>query len=468
MTPLWTASALAAATGGRTSGNWVAQGVSIDSRSLAPGDLFVALVGPNRDGHGFVANALGRGAAAALVSRAPAEAMDPGRLLFVDDTQQALEALGHAGRARTHAQIAGITGSVGKTGTKEALRHVLSQQAPTHASAASHNNHWGVPLSLARMPEDVAFGVLELGMNHAGEIAALTRIARPHVAVITTVAAAHLEFFSSIGAIADAKCEIFAGLEPGGTAILNADNPHFERMRTHAEGSRAGRIVTFGEHPAADWRLLNLRLSPIDSEAVVSRRGQRLAYRLGTPGRHAALNSLAVLAAVEALGGEPEAAARSLAELRPSSGRGARRRIALAGGEVLLLDETYNANPASMTAALAVLGQQEGRRIAVLGDMLELGDQGPALHTALVEPIVAAGVDLVFCCGPLMAHLNTALPSSRRGAHAADAEALAPIVREALRPGDVLLIKGSLGSRMARVLEALPSPVEPEAGRDGS
>lgn len=468
MTPLWTASAAVAATGGRTSGDWAAQGVSIDSRSLAPGDLFVALVGSNRDGHRFVADALARGAAAALVSRVPTETKNLDHLLLVEDTQRALEALGHAGRARTHARIAGITGSVGKTGTKEALRHVLSQQAPTHASAASHNNHWGVPLSLARMPEDVAFGVFELGMNHMGEIAALTRIARPDVAVITTVAAAHLEFFSSVEAIADAKCEIFAGLEPRGTAILNADNPHFERMRAHAERSQAGRIVTFGEHPAADWRLLDLRLSSTDGEVVASRGGQRLAYRLGMPGRHAALNSLAVLAAVEALGAEPEAAAGSLAGLRPSSGRGARRRIALAGGEALLLDESYNANPASMTAALAVLGQQEGRRIAVLGDMLELGDQGPALHAALVEPVVTAGVDLVFCCGPLMAHLNAALPSSRRGAYASDAAALGPIVREALRPGDALLIKGSLGSRMASVLEALAPPDEPEAGRDGS
>lgn len=468
MTPLWTASAASAATGGRTSGDWVARGVSIDSRSLASGDLFVALVGPNRDGHDFVAAALGRGAAAALVSRAPLDGADLSRLLLVDDTQRALEALGRAGRARTHARIAGITGSVGKTGTKEALRHVLSQQAPTHASAASHNNHWGVPLSLARMPEDVAFGVLELGMNHAGEIAALTRIARPHVAVITTVAAAHLEFFPSIEAIADAKCEIFAGLEPGGTAILNADNPHFERMRAHAERSPAGHIVTFGEHPAADWRVLELELSPMDGKVVVARRGQRLSYNLGAPGRHAALNSLAVLAAVEALGGDPELAAVSLGGLRPSSGRGARRHIALVDGEALLLDESYNANPASVTAALAVLGQQEGRRIAVLGDMLELGDQGPSLHAALVEPVLAAGVDLVFCCGPLMAHLNAALPPARRGAHAADAAALAPIIREALRPGDVLLIKGSLGSRMARVLEALPPPFEPEALRDGS
>jgi UDP-N-acetylmuramoyl-tripeptide--D-alanyl-D-alanine ligase len=325
-----------------------------------------------------------------------------------------------------------------------------------------------VPLSLARMPEDVAFGVLELGMNHAGELAALTRIARPHVAVITTVAAAHLEFFSSIEAIADAKCEIFAGLEPGGTAILNVDIPYFDRMRAHAGRSPADHIVTFGEHPAADWRLLELRLSPTDGEMVVLHRGRRLAYRLGTPGRHAALNSLAVLAAVEALGGDPELAAVSLSGLRPSSGRGARRRIELAGGEALLLDETYNANPASMTAALAVLGQQEGRRVAVLGDMLELGDQGSALHAALIEPVLAAGVDLVFSCGPLMAHLNAALPPSRRGAHAADAAALAPIVREALRPGDVLLIKGSLGSRMARVLEALPPLDEPEVQRDGS
>lgn len=458
MSALWTAEAVAAATGGRTTGDWVASGVSIDTRTLAPGDLFVALAGPNRDGHAFVASALAKGAAGALVSREPEGEVDPAALVFVPDTQAALESLGRAGRARTRARIAAVTGSVGKTGTKEALRHALARQAPTHASAASHNNHWGVPLSLARMPEGVSFGVFELGMSHAGEIRALTRLVRPRVAVVTTVAAAHLAFFPSVAAIADAKAEIFEGLEPGGVAIINRDNEHHARLRAHAERSPAGRIVTFGEHAGADWRLAELKLLPDHSEVVATRGRLRLAYRLGTPGRHLALNSLAVLAAVEALGADPVQAARSLGELRPPAGRGERRRLRLPGGEALLLDESYNANPASMAAAIGLLGQMPGRRVAVLGDMLELGEQAPRLHAELEAALAAAGVDLVFTCGPLMAHLHAALPPARRGGHGADSAAIAPAVAAALRPGDVVLVKGSLGSRMARVVDALLAP----------
>ena len=473
MSALWTAEAVAAATGGRTDGGWVASDVSIDTRTLAPGDLFVALTGPNRDGHAFVAAALDRGAAGALVSRVPEGAFDPAGLVLVRDTRAALEGLGRWGRARTGAQVVGITGSVGKTGTKEALRHALARQGPTHASAASHNNHWGVPLSLARLPERVAFGVFELGMNHAGEIRALTALVRPHVAVITTVAAAHLEFFPSVAAIADAKCEIFEGLVPGGTAVLDRDNEHFARTRRHAEASPAARIVTFGAHAEADWRLADLTPGADGSEVVAVRRGggPRIAYRLGTPGRHVALNSLAVLAAVEALGADPALAARALRDLRPPAGRGERRSLALpGGGRVTLLDESYNANPASMAAAIAVLGQQRpaGRRVAVLGDMLELGPRAPELHAGLAGPLAAAGVDLVLTCGPLMAALHAALPAPRRGGHAEDSAGLAVVAREAVRPGDVVLVKGSLGSRMARVVEALAAPAGAPAARVGS
>jgi UDP-N-acetylmuramoyl-tripeptide--D-alanyl-D-alanine ligase len=459
MSALWTAEAVAAATGGRTAGDWVASGVSIDSRSLAPGDLFVPLVGPNRDGHGFVAAALARGAAGALASRLPEGGeVDAADLVLVADTQAGLEALGRAGRARTRARVVAVTGSVGKTGTKEALRHVLGRQAPTHASASSHNNHWGVPLSLARTPEGVRFGVFELGMNHAGEIAALTRLVRPHVALITAIAPAHLEFFASVAAIAEAKAEIFLGLEPGGTAVLPRDDEHFPRLLRQAERSAAGRVSTFGAHGGADWRLADLVLAADGSEVVAVRHGRRLAYRLGLPGRHLALNSLAVLAAVEALGADPGQAARCLAELRPPAGRGERRRFAVRSGEAFLLDESYNANPASMAAAIAVLGAQPGRRVAVLGDMLELGAAAPELHARLAAPLAEAGVDRVFCCGPAMAHLDAALPPARRGGHAADAAALAPVVRAALEPGDVVLVKGSLGSRMGRVVEALLPP----------
>jgi UDP-N-acetylmuramoyl-tripeptide--D-alanyl-D-alanine ligase len=455
MTARWTADEVAGATGGRIAGSWVASGVSIDTRTIAPGDLFVALEGPNHDAHDFVADALDRGAAAAVVSRVPDGIDDRSALALVDDTQAALEGLGRVGRARTAARIAGVTGSVGKTGTKEALLHVLARQAPSYASIASYNNHWGVPLSLARLPEAASFGVLELGMNHAGEIGALTALVRPHVALITTVAPAHLEFFPSVEAIVDAKSEIFEGLEPGGVAVINQDNEHYGRMRVHAERSRARSIVTFGRHPTADWRLDELRLAPEHSEVVAVRNGRRYAYRLGTPGEHQVLNSLAVLAVAEALGADVARAAGSLGELRASSGRGERRWIAASDGKALLLDESYNANPASMRAALAVLGQSPGRKIAVLGDMLELGEAAGDLHAGLADTVNAAGIELVFTCGPAMARLHDALPAARRGAHAVDAAALAPVILDAVRPGDVVLVKGSLGSRMARVVAAL-------------
>lgn len=464
MTALWTTDAVAAATGGRVQGDWVASGISIDTRSIAPGDLFVALVGPNRDAHGFVPEALARGAAAALVSR-PIEGVDPEALVVVADTQAALEALGRAGRARSRARIAGITGSVGKTGTKEALRHVLSRQAPTHASAASHNNHWGVPLSLARMPEGATYGVFEMGMNHAGEISVLTRLVRPHVALITKIAPAHLAFFASVEGIADAKGEIFEGLVPGGTAILNRDDAHYERLLRHARRGAPAAIVTFGEHPEADWRLVELSLASEHSDLVIRWRGHGIACRVGTAGRHWALNSLGVLAVAQALGADPEHAARSLADLRPPAGRGERHPFKVKGGEALLIDESYNANPVSVRAALALLGQMEGRRIAALGDMLELGERADALHADLAKTIAEVGVDLLFTCGRHMAHLHEAVPAALRGGHAPDSAALAVLVRDALRPGDVLLVKGSLGSRMARVVDAVTRPNASSAGR---
>jgi UDP-N-acetylmuramoyl-tripeptide--D-alanyl-D-alanine ligase len=469
MSPLWNAADAAAAANGRAEGNWAASGVSIDSRTIRPGDLFVALVGDSRDGHGFVRQALAMGAAAALVSRRPDDVGGDAPLLLVDDTLRGLEALGRSGRARSGARIVAVTGSVGKTGTKEALRHVLAAQAPTFASAASHNNHWGVPLSLARLPAEARHAVLELGMNHAGEIAGLTRMARPHVAVITTVEAAHLEFFGSVEAIADAKAEIFDGLEPDGTAILNRDNPHFERLRRHAEAAGAGRIMGFGAHPEADLRLIDEALGPDWSEIVAGLRGERLAYRLGVPGHHAVMNSLAVLAAVDALGRDVAAATVALATLPPVAGRGARHPIRVGDGQALLLDESYNANPASVRAALATLGRMSGRRVAVLGDMLELGPTAPELHAGLAAAVAAAGVERLFTCGPRMRHLFDAVEPRRRAAHAESSAALVAPLLGALRPGDVVLVKGSLGSRMGQIVEALeaqpPSAVAAEPSR---
>jgi UDP-N-acetylmuramoyl-tripeptide--D-alanyl-D-alanine ligase len=454
MTALWTAAEAVAATGGRAFGGWAALGISIDSRAVQPGDLFIALRGPRHDGHAFVGEALRRGACAAIVHQPIGDPAALGRLLEVDDTQRALEALGAAARRRSRARFIAVTGSVGKTGTKEALRQVLGRQGPTHASSASHNNHWGVPLSLARLPLEMRFAVLELGMNHAGEIAALTRQARPHVAVITTIAPAHIENLGSLEAIADAKAEIFEGLEADGVAVLNRDIPQFDRLAAAARRHGA-RIVAFGAADDADCRLIGAELDGEGSEVRAELHGRPLRYRVGLAGRHWVDNSLAVLAAVEAVGGDVAAAADALAGLLPLAGRGARTRIAVGTGTALLLDESYNANPASVRAALNVLGSLPGRRIAVLGDMLELGPDGPRLHADLAEAVSVAGVDRLFTCGPLMANLHAAVAPARRGAHAPDAQALLPLVVAAVEPGDVILVKGSLGSRMAPIVEAL-------------
>lgn len=453
---LWTAAEAARASAGETTALWSASGVSIDSRTLNAGDLFVALRGPRHDAHTFVAEALAKGAAAAMVDHRPHGLAADAPLLFVADTLAGLMGLARAARARARAQLVAVTGSVGKTGTKEALALVLSRQGGAHASAASHNNHWGVPLTLARLPPDVPFAVVEIGMNRAGEIRALAALARPHVAVITAIAPAHIgNFPDGLEGIARAKAEILEGLEPGGVAVLPADSAQLPILRKAAQRAGAQRIITFGTADAADWRLLALELGCEGSRVEAQGEGRRLRFRLGAAGRHWAINALAVLAAVAALGADVDQAARDLADFVAPAGRGRRREIALKGGTVTLLDESYNANPASMAAAIALLGLQPGRRIAVLGDMLELGAQGPQLHRALRAPLEAAGVARVFTCGALMAALAEALPDAMRGAHAADSAALAPLVVDALEPGDVVLVKGSLGSGMRRIVEAL-------------
>jgi UDP-N-acetylmuramoyl-tripeptide--D-alanyl-D-alanine ligase len=450
---LWAACEAAAATAGRVTGSWVVDEVAIDTRTLPERALFVALHGEHRDGHAFAGAALERGAVVMVARRDPAWG-EGAPVLEVADTQAGLEALGRAARARSSARIAAVTGSVGKTSTKEALRRVLGAQAPTHASAASHNNHWGVPLSLARLPRDAMYGVFELGMNHAGEIRQLTHMTRPHVALITKIAPAHLEFLGSIEAIADAKAEILEGLEPGGTAVLPADDAQLPRLLGHAR--RTGcRVVTFGASAGADWRLTGVELDPTASRVTVRHGGRAIEASVGAPGRHWALNATGVLAVAAALGADVEAAARALAGVEPPAGRGTRRDVAVAGGAATLLDESYNANPASVRAALDVLGAQPGRKVAVLGDMLELGPEAPAMHAALAEAVEAARVDTVHTCGPLMAALHAALPASRRGRHAADSAALAAEVAAMLAPGDVVLVKGSLGSRMRRIVDAL-------------
>ena len=437
-----------------------ATGVSIDTRTLQPGDLFVAVRGEQHDGHDHVAAALQQGAAAAVVDEAHAAGLrDLGPLYVVRDTLEALRGLGRAARDRSNAHVVAVTGSVGKTGTKEALRLVLGEAGETHASAASYNNHWGVPLTLARMPESARYGVFEIGMNHAGEIEPLVGLVRPHVAIVTTVAPVHLEFFSSVAEIADAKAEIFYGIEPGGTAIVNRDIDTFYRLETRAEASPAGRVLTFGEHPDAHARLDALAMDDAGSDVRATIHGRSLHFRLGAPGRHLAMNALAVLLAADAVGIEPERAAASLGRYAAGAGRGARTMLQAAGGAFTLIDESYNANPASMRAAIALLGATRpgpgGRRIAVIGEMRELGPDAPALHAALAPEFEAQGIDLLFAAGPLARPLYDAMPPATRGLWAETSAAIQAPLDEAVRAGDVVMVKGSNGSRMGPLVAAL-------------
>jgi len=462
--PLWTVEEMAAEMRAARAGSLPRSvpGISIDTRTIASGEAFFAIKGDNRDGHDFVSAAIAAGAGLAVVVAAERDRFPKDApLLVVADVLDGLRDLARAARARSHARIVGVTGSVGKTGTKEALRLTLAESGETHASAASYNNHWGVPLSLARCPETARYAVFEIGMNHAGEIEPLTRLVRPQVAIITAIEPVHLEFFRSIEAIADAKAEIFLGLGRGGAAVINRDNRQFARLERSAESAGVERVVSFGEHSRADARLMKCSLQS-DSSTVVARiLGTDVTYKLGAPGRHLVLNSLAVLAAVSLVGADLALAALKLSELQPATGRGSRLTLEVPGGTVLLLDESYNANPASMRAALALLGHSNvgsrGRRVAVLGDMLELGPRGADLHRELAEVALAQEGDLVFCCGPLMRAMWQALPSGRQGGYAETSAALRSQVLAAIQPGDAVMVKGSLGSRMALIVEALAS-----------
>jgi UDP-N-acetylmuramoyl-tripeptide--D-alanyl-D-alanine ligase len=472
---LWTSLGLVAPLAARVSGGVPrggAEGVSIDTRTLRPGDLFFAIAGAARDGHEFVEAAFAAGAVAAVVDEAHAEAVTGhGPLYIVRDVLAALDGLGRAARARTPARIVAVTGSVGKTSTKEALRLVLSAAGATHASPASYNNHWGVPLTLARMPKRTRFGIFEIGMNHEGEITPLAAMVRPHVAIVTTVAPVHLEYFSGLEAIADAKAEIFSGLVPGGVAILHRDIPQYDRLVAHAKASPAGHVASFGTDAAADARLIHVLLEP--DHAIVEARilGRNITYKLGTPGRHFAMNSLAVLLAVKALGLDLEEAAGALEAFTAPPGRGERRLVTTADGAFTLIDESYNASPASMRAAFALIGglpsNGAGRRIAVLGDMLELGTSSPAMHADLAADIAANHIDLVYAAGPLMKALYQALPRETQGAWRASAAELEPFVRAAIRAGDLVLVKGSNSSKMKTIVAALenlpPAPIPAQA-----
>ena len=475
MTALWASADAAAATGGRTTTDWQATGVSIDTRTLQPGDLFVALT-DLRDGHDFVAAALAKGAAAALVSRVPHGVSPDAPLLIVDDVLAGLERLGIAGRKRTRAKVIGVTGSVGKTSTKEMLRVMLAGQGRVHAAEASYNNHWGVPLTLARMPVDTDFAVIEIGMNHPGEIAPLARMAGLDVAMITTVGAAHLEAFDNIAGIASEKAAIFDGLRPGGVAIVPSDLDVSPILLAHA-ATTAAKVLTFGADASATYRLIRVQICDAATVVQATRYGQPMLFKVSTPGRHFATNGLAALAVADALNLDPMTASADLGHWAPPPGRGTRERITLDIVEETafdLIDDAFNANPTSMAAALDVLiaARPEdgvgrvgrGRRIAILGDMLELGPTEDALHRAIADHPGLDAISTIHCVGPRMKALWHALPRTMRGEWVQTAPELAARARALIDAGDILLVKGSKGIKVSLVVDALRKLGQAAAG----
>ncbi|WP_443971727.1 UDP-N-acetylmuramoyl-tripeptide--D-alanyl-D-alanine ligase [Sphingobium sp. CR28] len=454
MSPLWTSTAIAHATGGKASRDFGVAGVAFDSREIAAGDLFVAMKGAQSDGHDFVARAFAAGAGGVLVER-PVE----GPHVLVNDSAEALVRLGVESRRRTNAKVIGVTGSAGKTSTKEALFQAFDRisMGNAHRSLKSYNNHVGVPLSLARMPEHADFGIFEMGMNHAGELSELTRMVKPNVALVTTIAPAHIEYFGTEEKIADAKGEIFEGLTGEAVAVLPYDSPHIKRL--YAKASRhARRIITFGAGEGADVRAVEQVAAPGGGTLVTARLPEaRLSFTVSAPGAHWVQNALAVLAVVDGLGGDLAVAGLALAELPGLPGRGARRRIALdRGGEALLIDESYNANPASVAATLAQISQEAGKRkVAVIGAMKELGALSESLHAGLAEPILQAGVDLVLLVGAETAPLGAALRNKLTLHEVADAAGAVALLPRLLKDGDVILVKGSNSVGLSRLIAEL-------------
>lgn len=459
---LWTAKDVAEAAQGTCTGNWTADSVSIDTRTLKPGALFVALKGERVDGHAHVLAALEKGAAAALVSHVP-EGMGAGdaRLVMVADTEAALQALGVAARARSHATFVGVTGSVGKTGAKEMLKTAFGQLGETYATTGNLNNHLGVPLTLANMPTTAQFAIIEMGMNHAGEIRQLSGWVRPHVSIITTVDAVHIEFFDSVQGIADAKSEIFEGMHGKGFAVINRDNPYYARMREKAEKAGLDRILSFGVHAEAVCRMTDYAIVDAGTQVEAVIAGTKTRFRIGTIGKHWALMSVAVLGVVDAVGGDVAKAAAAFAHFSEPKGRGQIRKIAVSNGYIRLVDDAYNASPVSMKGAIEKVADirratpEPSRTVIVLGDMLELGDDSVDLHVGLVPSIVNNQIDLVFAAGSFMQHLYDALPDAMKGAYEPTAAKLAPRVVKALTHRDIVLVKGSHGSRMNDVVTAI-------------
>lgn len=456
---LWTSEAIAQAVGSAARSHWQVIRVNSDSRTIAAGDLFVALQGDRFDGHNFVADALRAGASGALVSYEPDECRKDPRLILVGDTLTALQQLGKAGRDRSAAKVVGVTGSVGKTSCKEALALAFSGQAKTYASIGNLNNHIGMPLTLANMPQDTEVAVLEMGMNHGGEIDLLSTLAQPHVAIITAVEAVHIEFFENgLEGIADAKSEIAAGMKPAGTLVLPADNPHLPRLRENAAKYHVERVATFGEGIEADYRLLDYRTLPVGSQVHVQTPKGRVDVQLGAVGRHWGLMTAGVLALVDALGYDLHQAATALAKFCEPAGRGKAQEVHLPGDRrVLVLDDSYNASAASMRAAFARLEEiwqargQRGRKLAALGDMRELGQHSAALHTGLAADLVHLNI-MLHAAGPEMRRLYDEIVPALRGIWREDADSLATAILPLLDEGDVLLVKGSRGSRMDKIV----------------
>jgi UDP-N-acetylmuramoyl-tripeptide--D-alanyl-D-alanine ligase len=468
---LWTAKDAAKATDGKAPSDWSAGGVSIDSRTVQKGDLFFAIKGENGDGHAYVADAIKKGAVAAVVSQ-KIDGVSDDKLLIVEDTFKALQDLGRASRARTGAKIIGITGSVGKTGTKEFLAAAFGVLGQTHASIKSYNNHWGVPLTLSAMHAGCDYGIFEMGMNNPGEITPLSQMVKPDIAIITTIAPVHVgNFEKGMEGIAFAKAEILDGMQAGGKIILNHDNEWFDFLRDVAL-KKGIEVFSFGEHKNADARLEDC-IEAANGTRITAKIGdEKVEYTLQIAGRHIAVNSLSALMAVKLAGGNLKKAVKALSRLEPIIGRGKRELLDIGdkNNPVTLIDESYNANPAAMRAAFKVLALIDpgrgGRRIAVLGDMLELGADGARHHAELALPLKAANVDLVYTCGKLMKNLHDALPANQRGVHKDTSADLAQIVPDVLVPGDVLMVKGSLGSKMGSIVEALRAMPE-KAKRKG-
>jgi UDP-N-acetylmuramoyl-tripeptide--D-alanyl-D-alanine ligase len=463
MSVLWTSDALVAAMDGRPIGHLPEgiSGISIDSRTLKAGEAFFAIKGETMDGHDFATAAVKAGAGVLVVAegRLPALGRLTAPMIVVPDVLEALVKLGVAARARSRATVIAVTGSVGKTTTKEALRHVLGSLATVHASDKSFNNHWGVPLTLARMPESCDYAVFEIGMNHPGEIRPLVRMVRPHIALVTVIAAAHLGFFRNLDEIAQAKAEIFEGLVPGGTALLNRDDPRSRLLARMAREAGVEHVYGFGENARATYRLVKCVLDADHSIMTAKIAGQEIVARIGAPGRHIVQNALAVLGAAHLAGADVARAALALGDLAPEQGRGRRHRLAHPEGAFVLIDESYNANPASMKAALDLLAATpvsgNGRRIAVLGDMLELGAHSAKLHAALADHVTGAEADIAFLGGPEMKALANALPPSLVVEHRESADELKPMLLDAIRPGDVVMVKSSKGIGFSRLVDAM-------------